>query len=174
LDRLLLTLAKQYSMCEILINILGTVIGGLFLTLILFILNDFVFPKRNLTGEWTSTIKINKTSYKPFEDLSIEYKIHIIQKEYYLTGSGEKIKDIHDDGTETVFVREKRVLIDVDGYYERKYLAKHKVYLNINEEGRKRETRATYFLVFCGPNELQGTFISTAGDASGTVIMKKS
>lgn len=144
------------------------------MTLVLFLLNEYIFRKINLTGEWVTTIKIEKTSYKPFENLTVEYKIHLIQKGYELSGSGEKIKDIKPDGTQTVFLRENRVILEVDGYFERKYFARNKIYLNINEEGRKRETRATYFLKFQNHNDLQGTFISTAADASGTILMKKS
>lgn len=127
-----------------------------------------------MTGEWKTTIKTEKTSYKPFENLSVEYKIHLIQKGYELSGSGEKIKDIKPDGKETVFLRENRVVIDIDGYFERKYFQKSKVYLNITEEGRKRETRATYFLTVHGHNNLEGNFISTAADASGLIKMEKS
>lgn len=160
-------------MCELLINILATIIGGLVLTLILFVLNEYIFTKNNLTGEWRTVIKIEKASYKPFENLTVEYKIHILQKGYELSGSGEKIKDIKTDGKETVFLREKRVLITVDGYFERKYFDKSRIYLNINEEGRKRKTRATYFLTLNDNNSLQGSFISTAADASGQVKMVK-
>ena len=160
-------------MCELLINIVGTIIGGLLLTLILFLLNEYTFPKKNLTGEWKTTIKITETSYTPFKQLTVEYKIHLIQKGYELSGSGEKIKDIKQGGNETVFHRENRVVVDVDGYFERKYFRKCKVYLNINEEGRKRETRATYFLTLTADNKLEGNFISTAADASGQVTMVK-
>ena len=160
-------------MCEITVNVIGTIIGGILLTLILFLLNEYVFPKPNLTGEWKTIIEMKETSYNPFKDLKVEYKIHLIQKGYELSGSGEKIKDIKPDGSETTFIREKRVLIDIEGYFERKYFEKSKVYLNINEEGRKRETRATYILDFNHKNNLSGVFISTAGDASGDVSMDK-
>jgi len=160
-------------MCELLNNIIGTIIGGLLFTLILFLLNEFIFPKNNLTGEWKTAIKIEKTSYIPFKDLTIEYKIHLIQKGYELNGSGEKIKDIKPDGKETVFLRENRINISIDGYFERKYIGKSIIYLNINEEGRNRKTRATYILTIKDKNYLVGTFISTAADASGKIIMRK-
>ncbi|HRG17763.1 MAG TPA: hypothetical protein PLP39_01620 [Flavobacterium lutivivi] len=160
-------------MCEIIVNVIGTIIGGLLLTLILFLLNEYAFPKINLTGEWKTIISIKKTTYNPFKDLKVEYAIHLIQKGYELSGSGEKIKDIKPDGSETVFIREKRVLVDIEGYFERKYFGKSKVYLNISEEGRKRETRATYILEFNHNNNLSGVFKSTAGDASGIISMNK-
>lgn len=160
-------------MIDLLVNVLGTIIGGLLFTLILFLLNEYVFPKNNLTGEWETRIKVTDTSYIPFQDLTVEYKIHLIQKGYELSGSGEKIKDIKADGNQTVFLRENRVNIDVDGFFERKYFGKSKVYLNIEEEGRKRDTRATYTLTLNKHDILEGTFISTAADAKGTIIMKK-
>lgn len=160
-------------MHEILINVIGTIIGGLILTLILFLLNEYAFPKMNITGEWKTITIIEKTSYNPFKNLIVEYKIHLIQKGYELSGSGEKIKDIKPDGTQTVFIREKRVLIDIDGYFERQFFGRSKIYLNINEEGRKRETRATYILTVYSNKILEGTFISTAGDAQGKVKMSK-
>lgn len=49
-------------MCDLLNSILGTIIGGLTLTLILFVLNEIIFPKSNLTGEWVSKITIQETS----------------------------------------------------------------------------------------------------------------
>lgn len=156
-------------MCGFWQNIIETLISGLLLTLILFLLNEYIFSKKNLTGEWKTTLKIKKTSFKPFENLTVEYKIHLIQKGNELSGSGEKIKDIKPDGKETVFLREDRTIIDVDGYFERKYFRRSKVFLNISEEGRNRETRATYFLTLKHSNNLEGTFISTAADASGVI-----
>jgi hypothetical protein len=161
-------------MCDLIISIVGTVIGGLLLTIILFFVNEYVFPKINLTGEWETTVMITKSSHNPFINLTMDYKIHLIQKGYELIGSGEKIKEILPNGEVTEFLREKRVLIDVEGFYERKYFKKSKIYFNICEEGRKRETRSTYFLVLKKHNCLVGTFISTAADASGIIKMKKS
>jgi len=163
----------QYSN-EFWVNISGTIIGGLFLTFILFVLNEYVFEQANLSGEWRAIIKIESTSYRSFQDLEVEYKIHLIQKGYELSGSGEKIKDINPDGTQLYFERKKRVIIDIEGYFERKYIAKSKIYLNISEEGRERESRATYFLTFNNHTNLQGTFISTAADARGSIKMIKS
>jgi hypothetical protein len=160
-------------MCEIVVNVVGTIIGGLLLALILFLLNEYVFTKVNLTGEWKTITKILETPHTPFKDLKIEYKIHLIQKGYEISGSGEKVKEIFPDGRENVFLREKRILIDIDGFFERKYFGTSKVYLNINEEGRKRETRATYILELNHENSLKGVFISTAADASGEISMDK-
>jgi hypothetical protein len=168
------TTKNNEKIIELSINIIGTIIGGLLFTLILFLLNEYIFRKNNLTGEWETAIEIDKTSYNPFKDLKIEYKLHLLQKEYELVGSGEKINETKPGGVKTTYLRKNRITNTVDGYYERKYLGKSTVYLNVNEKGRTRDTRATFVLTFKDKNNLEGTFISTAADASGKVKMKKS
>ncbi len=160
-------------MCELLVNVIATVIGGLLLTLFLFLLNEYGFPKKNLTGEWETSMDIENTSHPDYLNLKIVYKIHLLQKGYKLSGSGEKIKDIRPGGEEYEFERKNRVIIDIDGYYERKFFKKSMIYLNVNEEGRVRETRATYFLILVNKKKLTGTFLSTAADSSGKINMEK-
>lgn len=160
-------------MSELMVNILGTIIGGVILTFLLFFTNEFFFPKINFTGEWVATIHIKETTYKPFNNLAIEYRIHLLQKGSDISGSGEKIKDIRSDGSETVFDSEKRVFIDISGYYQKKYFHKSRIFLNIIEEGRKRESRSTYFFICHNKNRLTGNFTSTAANAKGAVEMIK-
>ncbi|OAV63774.1 hypothetical protein Barb4_04738 [Bacteroidales bacterium Barb4] len=79
-------------MCKFLMNVSATIVEGLDLTFILFLLNEYAFRKKNLSGEWNTKITTEKTSRNPYRNLSIEFKIHLIQKGYELVGSGEKIK----------------------------------------------------------------------------------
>lgn len=155
-------------------EITAIVVGGLILALLLFLLNEYIFKKATLTGEWKTTICITETTYRPYQNLKIEYKVHLLQKGTELSGSGEKIKDIHTDGSETKFATDKRVQLDIDGYFEKKYFRKCKIYLQINEAGRIRETRATYTLTFDSKNEITGTFMSTAANQRGLVEMVRS
>lgn len=160
-------------MNDLFINVLGTIIGGLLFTVLLFLLNEYVLVKRNLTGEWKVITIIEKSSISKYENLKIEFKVHLIQKGNEISGSGEKIKDILVDGTQVLFSPEKRVNIEIDGFFERKYLGKSKVYLNIVEEGRIRKSRTTYSLLLKNKNKIEGVFISTASDSSGRVLMQK-
>lgn len=157
------------EMEDIIINVVGTIIGGLLLTLLLFLLNEFIFNKKNLTGEWDSNLEITKSGYNLYKGLIIKFKIHLIQKGYEISGSGEKIKEIYPEGKENIYQRDKRVIISVEGYYERKFFAKSIIYLNICEEGTQRQTRATYKLYLKNKNNLEGEFITTAADAKGKI-----
>lgn len=125
-----------------------TIISGLILTFILFFINEVCFPKKNLSGEWEAKLNIVKTSYDNYKNLKLVYKIHLIQKGYELSGSGEKIKEISSDGNEIEFAAEKRVVINIEGYYQRNYIRKSLITLNIQERGRRRESRATYILFY--------------------------
>jgi len=165
---------NNFEISELSTNIIGTVIGGLLFTFVLFFLNEYIFRKNNLTGEWETEIQIDETSYNPFKNLKIEYKLHLLQKEYELVGSGEKISETKPSGVKTTYLRKNRITNEIDGYYERKYIGESKVFLNVNEKGRTRDTRATFVLTFKDKNNLEGTFISTAADAKGKVKMKRS
>lgn len=159
---------------ECIINeIITTVASGLILTLILFIFKEYLMPRKNITGEWETEMKIVESSYNPYKSLVIHYKIHLLQNGNEILGSGEKIKDVYSDGTETVFERSKRVKINITGYYEQKYIRPNKVFLNVIEFGRERESRSTYILVIKNSNTLKGNFKSTAADSSGTIEMLK-
>jgi len=148
-----------------------TVLGGLAFTLILFLIKEYLLPKKNITGEWKSVLKIENSNYNLYKNLQIEFKIHLLHKGSEIVGMGEKIKDIHPDGSETVFEPSKRVKIEISGYYEKKYLRRSKVYFNILEKGRQRESLSTYILTVRNKSLLKGTFSSTAADSSGRVTM---
>jgi hypothetical protein len=160
---------------ELLINnILATIISGILLTFILFLIKEHILPKKNITGQWKTILKINKSSYKPYNNLNIEFNIHLLQNGTQITGSGEKVRDFHIDGNETVFERNKRVKLEIIGYYEKTYLRKSKVFLNIIEKGRERESRSTYVMTVTKSTLLNGTFTSTAADSRGSIKMTKS
>lgn len=160
-------------MIEVINEIIATIISGIILTLILFLINEYLLPKKNITGEWITEIAIKNSAYNPYKDLKINYKIYLLQKGNEIIGSGEKTSDILANGDKKEFTGEERVKIVLEGYYERNYLKKSKVFLKITEFGSKRESRAIYFLTVKNKNKLKGNFTSTAADSSGLILMKK-
>ena len=155
-------------------NATGTIIGGLLLTIILFLFNEVIFPKKNIIGEWKVLITILESTHEPFKDLQIEYIFHFLQKNNDIVGLGEKIKDMRPNEKPFEFVRSKRVRQEIEGYMERKFLTKPHVYLLIKEMGRVRISTTSYNLVFNKKsNIMTGVFESTAGDTKGTVVLHK-
>lgn len=161
-------------MCEILINVIGTIIGGLLLTVILFLINEHILQIHNLTGEWDVKSLTEKTLRNPYKNMTLYYKFHLLQKGQEIIGSGEKIKEVLSDGKTQEYDREKRVLSEINGYYKRNFFGKSKVYLNIVENGELRQSRTTYILTLKNKKEISGIFISTVADSSGSTKLIKS
>lgn len=161
-------------MSEILINVIETIIGGLLLTVILFFINEHVLPIHNLTGEWDVESLTEKTLRNPYKNMKLYYKFHLLQKGQEIIGSGEKIKEKLYDGKIQEYNREKRVLSEINGHYQRNFFGRNKVFLNIVENGELRQSRTTYILTVKNKKEIFGTFISTIADSSGSTKLTKS
>lgn len=158
---------------QLLENCISTTIGGLTLTAIIILVNEFINPKKIFSGEWVSNIKIIETSKRSYENLNIEYKIHLIQIGYEIQGSGEKINETNNLGERLEYDFKNRVEIKIKGIYERRYLRKSKIYLYIEEFGKTRTTRATYILTVKNKKNLEGYFLWTAANANGSVQLVK-
>jgi hypothetical protein len=166
-------LYSLFSNSELINNILGTILGGLLLTAILFFFNEYMFPKPNLVGEWNGAITIKKSSVASYINLEVTWKIQLLQKGVEVSGLGEKVKEINSQGDELKYDVTKRVHIEIDGYIERNYLKKSKVSFLIYEDGRVRPSSTTYILNIIDSSTLSGVFISTAANTSGEVVLKR-
>ena len=71
-------------------NALGTVCGGLFLTLLYFVFGHYIFRPPQLGGSWAFDATIEHTKYNPFRGMLVRYKILLIQNGLTLTGTAEK------------------------------------------------------------------------------------
>ena len=162
-----------FTLAGICTEVCATVVGGLLLAIVLFAINEYVIGLPNISGEWKAEINIRNTSYNPFRDLKINYTIHLLQKGLNIKGYGEKIMDVHPSGNQTVFETEKRVLIDIEGYFYRRYLGASTVTLQIKEFGTKRKTISTYQLKFRNDRLLVGKFVSTAANSQGEVVIQR-
>jgi len=153
---------------------LAAATGGVILTFILFALNEWVFRKKNITGEW-SVVEIVKTSSikDDFNGIVLKFKFHLLLKGYEIEGSGEKISETPLGKTEYFYEHDKRVTVTISGYLERKFLSKSKIFMHVIEDGRKRESRTSFILSFEDKNKMKGDFISTAADSNGSVTMKR-
>src|SRR5271169_852459 len=86
-------------MTDLLIQIASTVIGGIILALIFFLVKDRLFGLPGLSGLWTFQVTTETTSYNPFKNMSLTYLVLLIQEGNHLSGTGEKIKEVMATGT---------------------------------------------------------------------------
>lgn len=160
-------------MCDFLTSILETIIGGLLITVILFLINEFIFNKIKLNGCWEVESLTEHTSYNPYGEIKLFHQFHLLQKNYDIFGSGEKYKEITKDGIIEEYEPKKRIEMEITGYYERNFFKKSIINLYLLETGEERRVRTSYTLIIINRNKLQGRFITTAANSSGTVKLKR-
>ncbi len=153
-------------------DVIAALISGILLTFLFFFIKEKLFPIPNITGKWTLEIKIKKTNYKPYKDMILKYSIIIYNIEKNIKGSAEKIYE-KSTKEEKEYIGKKRTRAKIEGYIEKKYFGKDKIYLHIIEKGEERESTTFYELIYNSHIKLSGTFTSTIADQSGTAICKK-
>jgi hypothetical protein len=149
----------------------GSFLAGFLLTIMLFALDEYIF-NINITGEWNAAEILLETS-GPYKGYQLFYTFHLLQKGYELIGYGEKIKEIENDGTITIFDRDKRVRLEVVGYLKRGYLRQSKIYLLVYELGRIRASTSIITITIKNPNSFKGNSSSTAADAKSIIEFTK-
>jgi len=155
-------------------NALGTVTGGLFLTVFYFVLAQKFLRLPSLSGPWVLETAISQTEYNPFKKMVLRYKILLLQDGTGLHGTAEKVYEKSDK--ERVFTGINRTNATIEGTVRKAYLGRSTIFLHAVEEGERRsfswilEARCRHF----GPRmRLTGQFSSTAGNAYGTVALTR-
>lgn len=148
-------------------------LGGLALVLSIFLYNELFRSNKNLSGEWEVENTVKGSDYNPYTGLRVIWRMHILQNGSAISGSGEKIKDINLDDSENEYEPSKRDSVGLQGYIEKGYFLKTRVFINVIQDGQQRKSRATYILNYKSSSKLVGTFITTAGNSSGVSVFLK-
>jgi len=119
-------------------------------------------PRVNINGTWVIALKIEKTSYAPYQNLDLTYTAQLIQDGNTFTGSGEKSTEAgHEvEGKAHTPIKIKGTLTSssIDAEY--------------TESGTERESHGEFHWKLQG-GQWSGTFLSTAADESGTATLKQ-
>jgi hypothetical protein len=116
---------------------------------------------QNLTGTWNLLNTVEKTSYQPFANMRIGYRLIISQSGANFRAEGEKLLE-NGRTLPTVL----RTAIHLTGAVEGETISASFV-----EEGARRKTNGR-FLWRLEPEGtlMKGTFVSTAANSSGTSV----
>jgi hypothetical protein len=101
--------------------------------------------------------QIEASTHAPFKDLTLGYRLHLVQKEGRVSGTGHKWME----NGRTIAVS-GRTPISVEGTYTNGRLE-----LTFIEKGRARTSGGTLSLQAAGDRLLQGSFSSEAAQSSG-------
>ena len=119
---------------------------------------------RNLNGAWSVVNTVEKTSYQPFANLRIRYRLIVSQNGTRFTAEGEKLlengRPLPTNG---------RTTLHITGAVEGETIEARFV-----EEGAHRKTSGKFVWRLERDGTLmKGTFVSTAANSSGTSIATK-
>ena len=117
----------------------------------------------HIAGEWDLNLKIESTSYNPYKNLEVGYKIYLSQHEKRVVGRGEKW---WVDGEEIPFSQHDP--IRVEGV-----MIGNELPLSFILKGSKRETVGTFDLRLESEDKFIGTFSTTGANSRGSVVMTK-
>jgi hypothetical protein len=155
-------------------NALGTIIGGLFLSVFYFAVAQKFLRLPRLGGGWILESSISETNYNPFRGMIVRYKMLLFQDGTRFSGTAEKVYESSD--RVRVFIGVNRTNCTVEGTIRKSYLGRSAIFIHANEKGEQRssswvmEARCAHF----GRRmHLAGHFSSTASDASGTASLKR-
>lgn len=151
---------------------LGTIVGGLFLTVLYFTFGQKILRPPRLSGVWVLESMISQTKYNPFRGMVLRYKVLLLQDGTKLHGTAEKVYEKSDKTR--VFTGPGRSIATLNGTVQNAYIGRSSVVIHVVEKGEQRssswimEARCQRF----GRRmRLTGQFSGTAGDASGSVSL---
>jgi uncharacterized membrane protein len=117
--------------------------------------------KQYLTGTWTVVNTVRETSYQPFVNLRIGYRLIISQNGSNFTAEGEKLSE-----NGRVLPMTRRTAIHLSGALEGESIVASFV-----EKGTRRQTNGRFVWKLDRERTLmKGTFVSTAANSSGTSV----
>ncbi|GAB6071026.1 hypothetical protein JCM30760_21230 [Thiomicrorhabdus hydrogeniphila] len=153
-------------------DIIATILGGIALTFLFFLSREKLFPIPEVTGQWYLEMRTENTDYNPYKDMVLRYVIMIWREGNALKGSAEKIYENSSTG-ERDFVGQNRTRAIIEGYVEKNYLGKDRVFLHAVEDGHGRESTNFYDLQMKSDLKMEGIFNSMVANQDGKVVCQK-
>lgn len=151
---------------SIFINVVSTLIGGSLLALFFFWLKERVFNSPELFGKWYFEMETKNTDYKPYENMKLRYIAILYKEGDKVLGSVEKIYENSSTG-ERVYTGKERSRGYIEGFYQKNYLTKDKLFLHVNETGKERESTNYFELIRVDDLTFTGAFSSFVANQDG-------
>jgi hypothetical protein len=148
----------------------ATVIGGMVLTAIFFVLKEQIFSLPQVHGTWECEQITSETAYGPFKGMTVWYRIVLLQDNEKILGTGEKDRDTGSTGAHE-YSGSNRTPIEITGRIQKSITRSDVIHIHWSEDGIKRRSTTFHELRWSGSKaqgRLFGKFSSTAGASKGT------
>lgn len=157
---------------DLLIQIASTIVGGILLAFIFFLVRDRFYQLPTLSGLWTFHAKTENTSYNPYKDMSLYYIVILTQEGNRLVGTGEKIKEMSSKGVRE-YEGKNRSRIQITGFITQRFFSADECIIHITEINELRESSTIHIMKILNSQSMNGTFISTIAAQTGSTSWTK-
>ncbi len=170
---LFLSITKLNTQNDVIISIIGTVLGGLLLSFIYFLLYEFLYRIPDFNGKWEFIEMTKNSTYNPYKDMEVKYLAILWNEGRNVYGSGERISEQEYGKSNKVYEAKERVNIEIQGHIKKRYFWHDEVIIHYIEEGKNRKTSTIHKLYVQSSTTINGSFFKTAANASGNSSWKK-
>jgi hypothetical protein len=155
------------------IEIIGTIVGGIILSVIFFIFREkILYQSPNISGLWTFRATTKFTAYNPYKGMKLFYLVFLTQEGNKIWGSGEKFREELHNGRRD-YHGKSRSRIVISGNIIKHYFTKNDIHIQITEESSSRKSSTIQRLKIRGDTFFDGTFVSTIANSMGDVYWEK-
>jgi N-acetylmuramoyl-L-alanine amidase len=154
---------------EFLTSVFATVAGGVILSLLFFVVSDFVFKLPSVGGRWFFSTVVNESSLERYKQMQLIYTALLNQEGQKISGTAEKIAEKTNKGTR-FYTGKNRVHLEINGYITRRYLSRDRIAIHYVEHGHLRDSSTIHRLKMDKDNIMSGFYDSTIANQSGSVL----
>ena len=169
-DRIEQSLSMESFFLQFWPGLAATVVGGIALSILFFVLREHIFTMPNLVGVWECKHVVASTEYHPYAGMILWYRIVLWQDNEKIYGTGEKDREDSSTGVRT-YTGKGRIFIEITGKIEKRITSSDRINLHWKEDGERRQSTTLDQLRVSGSKNtgaLFGHFTSTAANSKGT------
>lgn len=147
-------------------SIISTVLGGLLLAFVLYLLKEYFWGLPKLNGNWIFEIVTTGTDFNPYQDMMLRYYVLLIQDGKDIKGTGEKVYE-KSSKQEIEFTGKNRSRIEIYGIIKKNYFSKDTIEIHYDETNEVRKSSSIHNLCIQNSNNMNGSFVSTIANQQG-------
>jgi hypothetical protein len=159
---------------DLLLNVIGTVIGGIILSVLGFLYADLIYPMPSLTGGWKMTQTTKHGPKDVVKGVTVFSNLQLFQQGCQITGSGNLIRHLDPGQKDTIlYSTEKKIRLDATGYLTQNLLSHPTADFSITQYNDSGSATFTLILTAIDHNHLVGFFSNDADSTKGTDTLER-
>ena len=148
-------------------DIASSLVSGLLLAAIFFLLKEKIFPMPDIDGTWTFIHETTHTSYHAYEGMKLTYIAQLWREGSKIAGTAEKY---HEDSSKqkTLATGTNKSSCELEGYIQKNIFSKDNIVIHISELGARTSSTICKLQIERKTFEMLGRFSSTVANQEGT------